>query len=318
MATLKELAEMLPAIEWLWPSWIPKGFVTMLAGRQGQGKSYLALSFARNFLLDVPWPDGFRSGKTEKKVLWLDCESAQALLVQRSQEWKLPLDRIVLPDEPLAPIALEDSGDREKISNIVSRENIPFVVIDSLGGSHGLDVNSNRDMSRVLKPLAALARDKGIALFIVHHVRKRYQWESDLITLDNIMGSLAISQFCRSVIVKETVKGVSRLRVEKINICKAPPPVGVSIKDGNVYFARLEGDIDIPVSPFVSPAAEWLIEELGDSPRKSGEVIKEAATAGISWRQLHKAKQELGIVRIGYTWALPNTVKHFHTDPKNA
>ena len=316
MSTVKDLIDLLPTIEWLWPSWIPRGFVSMLAGYQGEGKSYVALSMVRSFLFDQPWPDGFRSGKTEKKVLWLDCEARQATLSQRCSQWKLPVDRIVIPDEPLSTPDLGNPNERQKVINLIIREDIPFVIVDSLSGSHTTEETSNRDMANLLRPLSILARDRNIALLTIHHVRKRHENEPEEITLERIRGAMAITQFCISVMVKETVKGVQRLRMEKCNLVQKPHPIGVSIKEneqgyGDVYFT---GPLDIPVSSIdYDPAADWLAEELAEGPLDFHTLSEHAHDLGISWRQIYKAHRILGVKKLGRKWVLPNTSLFFET-----
>jgi len=44
-------------IQWLWPSWIPYGKLTILAGEFGVGKSTLALNIAALLASHATWPD---------------------------------------------------------------------------------------------------------------------------------------------------------------------------------------------------------------------------------------------------------------------
>src|SRR3972149_5886400 len=37
--SLRDIAEDLPPIEWLWPGWIPRGMLTIFGAAQGSGKS---------------------------------------------------------------------------------------------------------------------------------------------------------------------------------------------------------------------------------------------------------------------------------------
>ena len=49
-------------VDWLWPSWIPIGFATVLAGRGGIGKGVLVADLLTRVTRGTSWPDGTRSG----------------------------------------------------------------------------------------------------------------------------------------------------------------------------------------------------------------------------------------------------------------
>src|SRR5271156_4221351 len=48
------------AIEWLWPGWLARGRLHILAGQPGAGKTTLALEFAAIISSAGAWPDGAR------------------------------------------------------------------------------------------------------------------------------------------------------------------------------------------------------------------------------------------------------------------
>ncbi|HKZ42659.1 MAG TPA: AAA family ATPase, partial [Candidatus Hodarchaeales archaeon] len=83
IATAADLASKLPTIRWLWPGWLPIGFVTILAGNPGVGKSMCALELARSVIEPADWPDRVKGPTNQGYVLWCDTESSQALLSER-------------------------------------------------------------------------------------------------------------------------------------------------------------------------------------------------------------------------------------------
>ncbi|MCI0726797.1 MAG: AAA family ATPase, partial [Chloroflexi bacterium] len=45
-----DLDERLDPVQWDWPGWLPRGFLTILAGEPGTGKSLLCLRLAACYL----------------------------------------------------------------------------------------------------------------------------------------------------------------------------------------------------------------------------------------------------------------------------
>lgn len=52
--TLAQVGAFYGSVKWAWPDWIPSGHVTMVAGPQGTGKSYLLAYLAGVFVERFP------------------------------------------------------------------------------------------------------------------------------------------------------------------------------------------------------------------------------------------------------------------------
>src|SRR3972149_6128919 len=52
--SLRDIAEDLPPIEWLWPGWIPRGMLTIFGGAPGSGKSFTVLDWSGGRWLTSP------------------------------------------------------------------------------------------------------------------------------------------------------------------------------------------------------------------------------------------------------------------------
>ncbi len=122
-------------IAWLWPGWLPRGMLTVLASNAGDGKSAIALEIARRVMVGGgSWPDGvavsssFVGGDlcvppasasisavsdTEKRqegghiapplqrgtgeaVILVDTESAESVVRRRVADWSVPVDRLMV------------------------------------------------------------------------------------------------------------------------------------------------------------------------------------------------------------------------------
>ena len=310
VVTWADIARALGPIEWFWPKWLPRGFVTILAGDLGAGKSALALRIAAVFCAAWPWPDGTKCDASGE-VLWLEAESAQAINLERARNWDLPLDNIVTMSDPFAAVNLDDPAQRAEIEFIAKRPSLSLIVVDSLRAATRGDENSSTTIQAVLW-LASLARDHRLAVLLLHHLRKRsLQDRPDAVTLDRLRGSSAIVQPARVVWALDAPDPMRpelrRLSVIKSNLAKFPEPVGFQITDSGLIF----GPAPQPPKPETQEdkAADLLMALLQKGPMRVAKLQEEAEGAGISWRTMQRAKMRLGIVALrdadGWSWALP-------------
>jgi putative DNA primase/helicase len=314
-ATWAEMLERIGPVAWEWDSWLPSGFLTIVAGEPGQGKSVLCLRIAASYLLGVTWPDGTSFTKDKGAVLWCEAEAAQALNLERAKAWGLPLERIYTPlDDPLADIQLDIPEHQQVVKSLAGQAEVRLIVVDSLRGIHRGDENSSASME-IVKWLAELARDTGKPILLTHHLRKRGILDvGDKVTLDRIRGSSAIIQAARMVWAIDAPdpgeEVAKRLSVIKSNLARFPDPIGFTIGDnarltfGNAPEApRQESQLD--------KAIDLLKALLNSGPVASADLQDEADGAGLSWDTMKKAKVKMGIVaaRDGrerkWYWSLP-------------
>jgi hypothetical protein len=57
--TWQDIADMIGLIEWAWPGWVAKGFLTIVAGESSKGKSTLALRIAACYINSQQWPGNY-------------------------------------------------------------------------------------------------------------------------------------------------------------------------------------------------------------------------------------------------------------------
>jgi hypothetical protein len=315
-STWADLDRFFGPIEWEWGGWIPRGFLTLLVGESGVGKSILALHFCALFLgANGLWPDSTDVSGPTGDVLWVEAEAAQWLNWERARSWGLPVERIRTPfGDPMHEVQLENPAHRKAIERAVRRSEVRFVVVDSLSGASQGDENSIEILS-VVKWLAALARDAGKAILLLHHLRKAGLLDaSGRSELARVRGHSSIVQPTRVVLALDTPDPLDpetrRLRVVKNNIGPLPPPLGLRITDRGVLFC------DAPQAPDRTSALEQAVEALkailSNGPRLVQDIRDDLDDLSISWRTARRAKQHVGIVsrRIdgAWQWALPAAV----------
>lgn len=309
----QEMAGLISDPAWAWESWLPKGFVTIIAGEVGQGKSILCLKIAASFLRGDSWPDESSYTDEPGAVLWCETEAAQALNLGRAKAWGLPIDKIYSPkidDNPITDVVLDLTKHQDEVLTMARWEDVRLIVVDSLRGAHRGDENSSS--IEIVKWLAQLARDTDKPVLLSHHLRKRGLFDLDgTISLDRVRGSSAIIQTSRVVwaIDKPDAElDARRLSVIKSNLAPFPKPVGLEILDVGIEFG------EAPEKPHEDTPTERAIDLLRSlldkQPMRQPDIETEAKGAGVSWAAIRRAKKSLHIVskkqKDGWFWALPS------------
>lgn len=320
---------------WAWRDRIPLGALTLLAGRQGLGKSTLLASLAAD--LSCGRLSGDLHGESAT-VLIASFEDSPSTVAARLLAADADRDRVVelglteggQPDLLTLPV---DAG---LIANAVREHGARAVIVDPVMAALSGRVDSYRDQDvrRALVPLAQLAAEADLAVIGVLHLRKGATGEP----LDRISGSVAFTAAARSVLVFGQDPGATDdspdriLAHAKSNLGPLAPslsycvePVAVEPDDSEVQTVRLtsNGECSLTASDLLAPsmatdrseveiAAEWLADELADGQWRESRAVKAAAkAAAISVRTLQRAKEQLGVEdrREGFPaiseWRLP-------------
>ena len=323
--SLKELAERLPPIEWLWTGWIPRGMITLLGAVPGAGKSFVALDIARRIIHGESFPDGQPVPSPEGNVVYVDAEAVPQLLNERAKAWELDTGRlfVMLPvgDQPLD---FSELGDRDRLVEMATSLEPELIVVDSLSSITTRGENSIEDVRAVLSFLNRLAQDFRVPLLLVHHLRKgsSYEPRSGDLSIDDFRGSGHIITMARSVLGLSLVQtgpsldrnGPRKLELIKTNLGRYPDPLGVEFVPLNPLNVRLVwGE---PPRPYREPTKlegckSWLEGVLRESPEglRPKELIELAGQAGYSRAAVYRAREELGP-------SIENTLGRRH--PQNA
>jgi hypothetical protein len=313
-STWGDLDNMIGPISWDWPDWLAKGFLNILVGMTGEGKSLLSLRICGCYLLGWPWPDGTPFTAEMGKVVWCEAEAAQALNLERAKKWGLPIENLLNPlEDPLADFRLTNQEHRDKLAGMIMRPDVVFSVVDSLSGADPTAEKSTEDTGNI-NWLAALARDAAKPIQLTHHLRKRSIFDTEgVVTLDRVRGISTILQYSRLIWALDTPDKTNhenkRLSVIKSNLGKKPEPIGVMIDDGGVVFGPAP---ELPqVETVTSKASDLLLVLLQKQPMHATQIEAEMKNAGISWAAARRAKDKLRIVSIKkndgcWYWSLPS------------
>lgn len=199
------------SIDWLWVGWIPKGYITLIAGETGAGKSTVLADVMARLTTGEPWP-GEQDRREPGRVLWLGSEdSVEEMLVPRLMACGAQLANV------LEIQGVEQQGQRNTFSMQDDLEAVsdwlayardeqkrPFalLVIDPvtsyLPGQklRKVDLNDAGHLRTVLEPWLVLAQKYRIAIVCVTHFAK----DTSRAMLHRVLGSAAFAQTCRSLL----------------------------------------------------------------------------------------------------------------------
>lgn len=194
-------------IVWLWPGWLARGKLHILAGAPGQGKTTLALAMAATVTLGGKWPDG-EPCDAGNAVIWsAEDDPADTLLprllaagADRSRcyfvEGTCAPDGVVQPFDPASDLP----GLRAAIEQV---GNVKLLVVDPVVSAVTGDSHKNTEVRRALQPLVDLAAQVGCAVLGITHFSKAGQGGDPM---QRVVGSVAFSAVARVVLVAAKVQ----------------------------------------------------------------------------------------------------------------
>jgi len=312
LATYADVLAEASATSWAWKGWLADGYLTMLVGGLGSGKSWLACRIAGCYAAGLDLPDGTPfTGKTGR-VVWAEAEAFQKTNAQHMDAMGIPVDKIISPfTDAFIDLQLANPQHLNCLFSAAHLDDVRLIVIDSLSGADPT-AEKSVEYAQNINLLAALARDVNKPILLTHHLRKQGMFDPDgEITLDRVRGSTAILQFARLVwaldVPDKTDKEHKRLSVIKSNLAKFPDPIGMRISDTGVSFDKA------PEPPHVETltdkGVDLLLSLLASEPMLATEVQAEFEGAGLSKKVMWNAKQALSIVSVRkdnkWYWSLP-------------
>jgi len=85
---------------------------------------------------------------------------------------EIPFDRLAVGWIDASPLQLDLPGHQLRLSATIARTKARLLLLDPLVRLHRGDENSSADISRLLGYLRGLQQEHGVAVVLVHHVRK--------------------------------------------------------------------------------------------------------------------------------------------------
>lgn len=155
-----------PPVPWVIEPLASRGALTLLTGREGEGKSMLSLAIAAAALTGEMVGD-LRGRQTD--VLYVDAENGERVIAERLH---------LLGVDPSIKMAVAENFSLSRHMELLEDQIVALqpglVVLDSLRSLWpGGDENDSGSVERLLARLRGLARRRNCAVLVLHHLAKQ-------------------------------------------------------------------------------------------------------------------------------------------------
>ena len=317
-------------LSWLWPQRIALGAVSMIAGKEGLGKSQITYAIAANVTTGGKWPvDG--SICPMGSVVFLTSEDFKGRTIKPRLEKAGAIlsnchlfEGVTTPGKDgISPINLRDNIE-SIVKDIISIGNVKLLVIDPITAFMGkLDNNKVTDIRELFYYLQNTAEFLNMAILLISHFNK----SSTQAINQRVMGSGAYVQASRAVfnVVEDPKNPKDRrlLLTIKNNLSKlkngysytfqsVPLDDSSPLGDENETSKIIWGNEFIDMTPDEAmmgnndqgrkgvtgareEAKRFLSSLLENGPVLASEIERECEEAGFARATIKRAKDELGI-----------------------
>jgi putative DNA primase/helicase len=335
------------AIRWLWPGWLAKGKLHILAGAGGTGKTTLLISLIATITTGGRWPDGSRCSEPGNALIWSSEDDPADTLVPRLAAAGADLNRVHIiqgrinaqgeadPFDPANDIALL----RATANDIGG---VSLLMLDPIVSAVKGDMHKANDVRRALQGVVDFAEQNLCAVVGISHFAKGGAGSSPA---DRVIGSQAFSALARTVLVAAKQEGTDMrvLARAKSNIGTDEGGVSYTIEpcdiDGGIETTRVVwGDVVEGSAREILGDAEACDEERLDDSDNPAEALRRILSAGpltgkeaknlmvgngYTQKQIRNARENLSVTtaRAGFgadtvvTWSLPQATGDYAAFP---
>ncbi len=303
--SLADLEADLPATSWLWPNWIPKGMLTVMAAWPGVGKTYVALDLAKRIIHNQAAPDDQPLNTQSGTVIYVDAEDFLPAISNRASAWGMQTNRLFPFRRPPRDILdLNNRDYQDTLIDMVYDLHPDLIIVDSLSGINPKSENNIEDMREIIGFLAELPEQFNTACVLIHHLRKPGKSHAG-VNMHDLRGSSHLTAVARSIIGMDALSttdpnGPRWLKIIKTNLCPYPQPLAIEFKPNpdNPAIANLHYDKNLTRRPdsLTTACADWLIEQLQTGPKSRDELIELGAKNEpvFSYSAIDRARAALG------------------------
>ncbi|WP_081427297.1 AAA family ATPase [Pseudomonas frederiksbergensis] len=335
------------AIRWLWPGWLAKGKLHILAGAGGTGKTTLLISLIATITTGGRWPDGTRCSEPGNALIWSSEDDPADTLVPRLAAAGADLNRVHIiqgrinaqgeadPFDPANDIAL-----LRATANEIG--GVSLLMLDPIVSAVKGDMHKANDVRRALQGVVDFAEQNLCAVVGISHFAKGGAGSSPA---DRVIGSQAFSALARTVLVAAKQEGTDMrvLARAKSNIGTDEGGVSYTIEPcdigGGIEATRVVwGDVIEGSARDILGDAEACDEERLDDSDNPAEALRRILSAGpltgkeaknlmvgngYTQKQIRNARENLSVTtaRAGFgadtvvTWSLPQATGDYAAFP---
>lgn len=311
-------------VDWLWRERIPRGMITIVAGKPDVGKGMFAVHVAAAL-----------SKRGENVIYSAQEDDAGMMTRPRLEAAGADLDRVFLWRFRV-PESISE------LANHVMDNDVKLVIMDPFAAHLSNGISRHSDNVRVVTgAMSEIAEASGCAFLIVEHALKRVSPKAHPLTAIGGSGSGLPAASRMAFVFGTDPEDHDRkiLCCVKANIRDQPKAISFEVDTeelpivGEVASIVAEGECEFDARKLLSQesekgkvgrppdkrasAAEWLTMYLyGEGkPVKAGTVMEDAKQHGLSSKTVRRAADDMGVLRNppgggrNCTWDLPQDVK---------
>lgn len=308
------------SIRWLWPYWLARGKLHVLAGSPSTGKTTIAMDFSASISAGKPFPTGWKPDPGGV-LIWSGEDDPRDTLVPRLIAAGADLHRVQfiqgIRDEEGRVLPFDPARDVPELAIAAENmDNVALIVIDPLVSAVSGDSHKNAEVRRGLAPLVDLAARLDAALLGITHYTKGSGGRDPL---ERVTGSLAFGALARLVFGTVRQSGSDDTDSKTMMLARAKSNIG---PDGGGFSYDFE-QVELPNHPGVmasrivwgvesqgtarellaeinpddegQDAVSFLRDLLADGPISTKEVKRHADDAGLAWRTVQRAMKRAGV-----------------------
>lgn len=311
-------------IRWLWPGYIPRGKVTLFAGRPKTAKSAMLCDFAARVSRGMPMPYADPASAVRARVIMCMAEDdPEDMVVPRligAGADREMIDILRFVRDGRGERGLDIARDIATLDRSCASGEIGLIIFDPVMSFIGADTDTNNDASTryALSPIKKLAETHGITVILNSHQRK----DSGDDLQAAAMGSTAFTGIPRATFAvchDPQDKDRKLIIPTGVNVARAPMALAFTLRSSDASGAHgaptltwAERPLDLDERGYrqlvreqgaresggeLIKASDFLDRILGRGPLASAEVAALARAEGISDRTLDRARKELCIAR---------------------
>jgi putative DNA primase/helicase len=332
-------------INWLWPNWLARGKLHIIAGAPGTAKTTLAIECAATISRGGTWPDGSVAIQGDV-LIWSGEDDIEDTLAPRLIAAGADLTRVKFIEatkDENGPRPFDPAIDMPRLARaIFDMEATPaLVIVDPVASTVVGDSHKAAEVRAGLQPLVSLAASLHFAALGNHHFAKNTQGREPMERLIGSIGFAAAARIVLVVVRPADHDAAFRLVRAKSNI--GPTGGGFEYRllqsfavagDERVSAQSIEWGQPLDGSPrellgveefdkqrdALGEAMEFLRDFLADGPKPVSEVYTAGDANGHARITLKRAKGIIGAKAIkdglkgGWTWEMQQLPKGIMLD----
>ena len=309
------------AVSWLWPGWLARGKLHILAGAPGTGKTTAALAMAATVTIGGRWPDGTWAAPGAVAI-WSGEDDPADTLVPRLLAAGADPARVHIVagvTDARGRRPFDPATDMPALAVAVAKHDPDLLIVDSVASAIAGDSHKNSETRRGLQPLVDLGAACRCAVLGITHLTKGTQGRDPT---ERVTGSLAFGAAARLVLVAAKIRkeeGGGRLLARAksnlgpdgggfrydLEVCDLPGFPGLSATrvlwgealtgTAHELLGQAEADADPEQRTALDDARGFLLAALADGPVTAKAIQAEARDAGHAWATVRRAQNALGI-----------------------